>query len=267
MPPIKKIIRDVIDAHQEHHRARHVAKDEFKQSIKSALGSRQSTRGDLRGISRAMGTDDKEARRTAILNAAEQLFEQNHALANVADVAEAAGLAKGTVYLYFQTKEEIYYALHVRDVEDFFTTLITRLSQPRAFDFLQMAELAREHMITDRTYMPLCATCMGFSTKSIPVELSQLFDRKLIGWITEAAAGLEKHFPKLPPGEGVRLLKHSYAMMIGLHHLLGSRGADQCTVGHNLPGIGSYEQEAMIALNRYWSHVTGEPMPLPPVQQ
>jgi AcrR family transcriptional regulator len=266
MPPIKKIIRDVIDAHQEHHRARHAAKDEFKQSIKAVLSAAKSPRGDARGTARAMGTDDKEARRSTILDAAERLFMQNHALANVADVAEAAGLAKGTVYLYFQTKEEIYFALHLRHVEGFFTTLITRLADPRAFDFLQMAEMAREHMIADRTYMPLCATCMGFSEKSVPVELYELFDRKLIGWITEAAAGLEKHFPKLPKGEGVRLLKHSYAMMIGLYHLLGTRGPEHPTVGQNLPGIGSYEDEAMIALDRYWSQVTGEPMmPIPKI--
>jgi AcrR family transcriptional regulator len=257
MPPIKKIIRDVIDAHQEHHRARHAAKDEFKQSIKAVLSAAKSVRGDARSTPRAMGSDDKEARRSTILDAAERLFAQNHTLSNVADVADAAGLAKGTVYLYFDTKEEIYFALHLRHVERFFTALIHRLSDSRAVDFRQVAMIAREHMIIDRHYMPLCAICMGFSEKSVPTELGQMFQQKLTGWIIEAGAGLEQHFPKLPAGEGVRLLEHSYAMMIGLFHLLGERDPERMCQRPSLSGIGNYEEEAMIALERYWSQVTG----------
>jgi AcrR family transcriptional regulator len=260
MPPIKKIIREVIDAHQEHHRARHAAKDEFKNSIKAVLSAAKPLRADVRTTSRAMGNDDKEARRMTILDAAERLFAQHHTLANVADVAQAAGLAKGTVYLYFETKEEIYFALHLRHVERFFTALIARLADPNTVDFMQIAIIAREHMIIDRLYMPLCATCMGFSEKSVPVELGQMFQQKLTAWIVEAGAGLERHFSKLPVGEGVRLLKHSYAMMIGLFHLLGERDPDGMARRPSLPGLGTYEEEAMIALDRYWSQVTGAPV-------
>jgi AcrR family transcriptional regulator len=51
----------------------------------------------------------KEARRSDIIGAALRLFaEKGFAATRLDDVAEAAGIAKGTVYLYFETKEELF---------------------------------------------------------------------------------------------------------------------------------------------------------------
>ena len=56
----------------------------------------------------AHALEDKVARRTAILKAASKLFTAGTgSLPTAAEIASAAGLAKGTVYLYFRSKEEI----------------------------------------------------------------------------------------------------------------------------------------------------------------
>ena len=60
----------------------------------------------------ALDPEDKQARRNAILAAARTLFMTDmRSLPSAARIAKAAELAKGTVYLYFQTKEEIFVAL------------------------------------------------------------------------------------------------------------------------------------------------------------
>ncbi len=207
---------------------------------------------------RAVDGEDKEARRQAILDAAERLFAERHELANVADVAEAAGLAKGTVYLYFQTKEEIYLALHLRHEEAFFTALIDQLQRDEPFRFEHIFDLARRHMISDPTHMALGACCIGFAPNAVPLEAGINFQTKLTGWLLTAGAGLERHLPRLAPGEGVRLLKHSHALMIGLFSLRNERNESdvKCPV---LPGLGTYQQEASLALIRYWAHVAGIP--------
>jgi AcrR family transcriptional regulator len=254
MPPIKKIIRDVIDAHHAHH-AKHDHGSEFKAEVKCAIKSM------LHGGKRARAVDsvDKEARRSDILDAAERLFIERHELANVADVAAETGLAKGTVYLYFATKEDIYLALHMRHCERFFTALISRLTESQPFNFHEMAAMAREHMMTNRAYMPLCATCMGFGSSAVSPDIGGGFQVKLTEWLSASGAGLERHFSKLQPGEGVRLLNHSYALMIGLFHLLGERGAaGNPPQRPALPTMGTYEEETMTALYRYWEQVTGE---------
>lgn len=60
-------------------------------------------------------TKQPEARRDQLLDAAERLFaEKGYAETTVADIAEAAGVAKGTFYLYFPSKEHCVTALGER---------------------------------------------------------------------------------------------------------------------------------------------------------
>src|SRR5207249_8540657 len=59
-----------------------------------------------------------EDRRQEILDAAVKVFgEKGVSRATVADIAEAAGVAKGTVYLYFGSKEQLLGALRDRFVD------------------------------------------------------------------------------------------------------------------------------------------------------
>lgn len=265
MPPIKKIIRDAIDAHHSRHVDRERPDIErgpcnpLKSLFKSARDSHQGSRlTDGIKRARALDGDDKEARRQTILDAAERLFAERNELANVYDVATSAGLAKGTVYLYFQTKEEIYLALHMRHVEHFFTSLIARMNSGLPFLFPEMIALASEHLLDSPTYMPLGALCIGFGGNAVPMQAAQNFQSNMTHWLLTAGEGLERHFTKLAPGEGVRLLEHSYAMMIGLYGLMrGKQGDDSMCSGHS--GMGTYQEESLLALTRYWSHVAGIP--------
>jgi hypothetical protein len=42
--------------------------------------------------------------------------------------------------------------------------------------------------------------------------------------LLRAGAGLERHFPELGPGGGARLLRHSYALIIGLWQMSEAGG-------------------------------------------
>lgn len=60
-----------------------------------------------------------EPRRTAILNAARCVFARNgFAATNVEDIAAEAKVAKGTIYLYFPSKQQIYMAALLEDARD-----------------------------------------------------------------------------------------------------------------------------------------------------
>jgi len=65
---------------------------------------------------RAVITDKREA----ILRAAIKVFAQKgYFNSKVADVAKAAGIADGTVYLYFKSKDEILHSIFDRAMEEF----------------------------------------------------------------------------------------------------------------------------------------------------
>lgn len=58
-----------------------------------------------------------ERKRDAILDAARAVFSrEGYAATSVDDVAAEAGIGKGTVYLYFKSKEELYLAALERDI-------------------------------------------------------------------------------------------------------------------------------------------------------
>ncbi len=61
---------------------------------------------------------EKEQRRNLILDAAESVFfARGMRQATMDDVAEEAELSKGTLYLYFQSKEELYLGITCRALE------------------------------------------------------------------------------------------------------------------------------------------------------
>src|SRR5215470_6706176 len=111
---------------------------------------------------RAMAVADKAERRNAILDAAETLFlEHPDRMANVAEVADTAGVAKGTVYLYFPSKEDMLLALHERHVALFFDDLIALLDKPGPHGFDAIFAVTRKHIIRSDDYLPLTSICFG----------------------------------------------------------------------------------------------------------
>ena len=61
-----------------------------------------------------------ERKRDGILDAARAVFSrEGYAASSVDDVAAEAGIGKGTIYLYFKSKEELYLAALARDIRVF----------------------------------------------------------------------------------------------------------------------------------------------------
>ena len=116
---------------------------------------------------------------------------------NVAEVADEAGLAKGTVYLYFPSKEELLLAVHERNIDGFFRALIALLDGDAAGRrSTTMLALTHEHMVEPPLFLPLAARCFGLMAPRHPGRDAR--SRSSSGWPSgceHAGAGLERHFP------------------------------------------------------------------------
>lgn len=168
---------------------------------------------------RALRAEDKAARHAAILDAAAQLLRDDPArVANVADVARAAGVAKGTVYLYFPGKEDLLLALHERNVERFFDALCARLATPAPLPVDAVLAVMRAHVIDDALFLPLAGRCLGVMRQAIEPALVVAFRGRMAKRLERAGTGLERHFA-IPAGEGVTLLRRSFALIVGLWQL------------------------------------------------
>jgi AcrR family transcriptional regulator len=172
---------------------------------------------------RAIQAQDKHERRHAILDAAESLLLRSpKRIASMAEVADEAGLAKGTVYLYFPGKEELLLALHERNIDSFFLALIALLDRSATVAIDDVSALARRHIVESPLFLPLASRCFGIMEQNVPGDAARAFKQRMADRLERAGAELERHFRALKPGDGVVLLRHSYALILGLWQIAGS---------------------------------------------
>src|SRR6478609_7991620 len=100
-------------------------------------------------VTRAPVTD----KRAAILRAATSVFaEKGFFNAKVADIAKAAGVADGTVYLYFKNKDDVLHSIFDRAMDEFISDgrrELATLSTPED-KLRRIAELHLERLSADR---------------------------------------------------------------------------------------------------------------------
>ncbi|MBZ0252019.1 MAG: TetR/AcrR family transcriptional regulator [Candidatus Methylomirabilis sp.] len=159
----------------------------------------------------------KEERREAIVQAAEALFvEAGGVTPSVGAVAERAGLAKGTVYLYFKSKEELFAAV----MESRFLRWIEDID--RGFDLLGerwTVEGAVEAFVAPVIADPLVIRLATYSnvvdTPAEEIDSDLAWRARLAKAIDGIARRIEAGIPDLKPGDGAGLLIKSYAYILG----------------------------------------------------
>src|SRR5213593_874192 len=97
-------------------------------------------------LRRSSASTPPAPKREAILRAATDVFaERGYFNAQVADVARAAGVAAGTVYLYFQNKDHLLVSIFERSMRDGLAesrAAVAELRDPRE----RLRRLARGHL-------------------------------------------------------------------------------------------------------------------------
>jgi AcrR family transcriptional regulator len=205
---------------------------------------------------RAIADVDKEVRRHAILDAALALFvQQPDRMASVSEVADAAGLAKGTVYLYFAGKEEMLLAVHERQTEHFFERFAALMEGVEPVDFDTIFELTRNHLLRQPGYLALTSWVFAKMDREMPLETAVAFKQRIGETLADAGGALERHYPTLGPGDGARLLQYSLATFVGLYQLIhpNQRFADALGRGAHAALLRDYEHEVERALRALWA--------------
>lgn len=163
---------------------------------------------------RANDDADKAARRDVILEAARVLYLQDsRQLPSVARIAEMAGLAKGTVYTYFTTKEEIFAALLAESLDAVLGLLAKGLS--RADPSLDaLIDTYVTFIETHPEVSRLDAMAYQLERNLSPEALHTHKLRATMGLV--AGGGLLEAALGLPAGRGVKILSRIYALTRGL---------------------------------------------------
>ena len=166
---------------------------------------------------RARSISDKQHRREHILATALQLWDR-HTFASftMAEVAAESGLAKGTLYLYFETKEELLLALLDGLLERWFDELDAGLAEDGIWDIDRIAALvcaALDHQHALTRLLPIAASILEHN---ISLLIARTYKAHLLQRSTQSATLIEQRLPFLVPGDGLWLLLQVYALAVGL---------------------------------------------------
>lgn len=201
---------------------------------------------------RATREADKLERRRAILDAVERLLTRHgDGFSTMDSLAGAAGVAKGTLYLYFAGKEEVLLGLHERHCQSFFDTLQARLDADRHFTLEDLLALTRNFIGRQPAFLPVGSLCCGPLQESLPREVANAFHAQLGERLSRAGARLDRVLA-LPRGEGARLLQHSYALIMGLWQLTGTHEATRANA-QSAVLLTDYAHEIERALSALWT--------------
>lgn len=149
---------NVVQSQRSRDRARHAKRATRKTARTTRRGARQEGRS----------VKPPEERRRDILHAAQRLFvDQGFNETTVQDIAAAAGVATGTVYLYFGSKDEVLLALHRRlgealaaQVEDAAAAMFERQAAGERVDYAETVDTLVDslvrHALENRELTEVC---------------------------------------------------------------------------------------------------------------
>ncbi len=174
-----------------------------------------------RNVRRAMRDEQKEERRQAILDTTWTLFQTTtYEALTIVDVANALGLAKGTIFLYFKTKEGLFLALVEQQLEIWFARVDARLIELRSgCTISQIVQLFAEELEAQPALVRLLAILHTLLEQNIDLPTAVQFKHMLRGHFEETGVLLEQCLPFLKIGQGAHLLLQCHALVIGLWHL------------------------------------------------
>jgi AcrR family transcriptional regulator len=103
---------------------------------------------------RARSAEQKAQRRQIVLQAAERYFlEVGYEAFSMAQLATRAGLVKGTLYLYFETREELFLTLYEQSLVRWSQAFLGQLSGP--LPSKRYAQGLYDTAMADGTFVPL----------------------------------------------------------------------------------------------------------------
>ncbi|NJL09417.1 MAG: TetR/AcrR family transcriptional regulator [Calothrix sp. SM1_7_51] len=188
------------------------------------LGIKSKSKIIMQSYQRARQPEQKQERCQAILDAALQLWlESSYTEFTMARLAERIGLAKGTIYVYFATKEHLFLTLlekmAISWLEDLHRQLLPYSGKN---DIKEVARLLCSSFTSREPFTRLLCLLESVLERGIDYKTALRFKQKLLEGSILTGKVLEECLPDLQSGDGVKLLVQIRALLTGLRQMSDS---------------------------------------------
>ena len=164
---------------------------------------------------RAINDDQKATRRQALLDSASTLFrEKSFQDISILSIAKHTGLSKGTVYLYFKTKEALFLAL-LESLQDAWFDHINQSLTHRPHDAESVTRLIVQTLNEHAPLAELIGISHSILEHNVEIDILKAYKKLFVTHLQTTGQLLEQKLGYLRDGEGSTSLQLVYAAIIG----------------------------------------------------
>jgi AcrR family transcriptional regulator len=167
-------------------------------------------------------SDQKKERRQQIVDVAAELFEtRSYDEISMQSVADGACIAKGTVYLYFPTKAELFLDLAVELLDGWFERLNRTLVQleDTVSEPTELADLIVASLSNADRLKRILTLLPNTIAKGLSVDSAASYKKYLTSRMTEVSSSLSEATELLDEREALQLWLWLYSFVVGLDQL------------------------------------------------
>jgi AcrR family transcriptional regulator len=166
---------------------------------------------------RARKDEHKETRREAILAAGLALWNDGTRWGDftMSDVAARAGLVKGTLYLYYATKEQLFLALLGRLLGEYFEGVERRLAEGGRWSKRRVARLLAAELQANEPFVRMLPLMASVLEQNVDYDAALAFKRVTLERFVRASESIALR-TSLPLNDALRFLLRASALVTGL---------------------------------------------------
>jgi AcrR family transcriptional regulator len=173
---------------------------------------------------RAITDEQKAERRQIIIKSAQRLFQEtSYNSLSMAQIAAGAGIAKGTIFLYFETKEELFLALSWQEYQKCFKEMNTGLSKYLSSSIScsveEFLQILRSAFTENQVLLRLIAINSVMLEQNINYATALEFKLMLAEQVKHTGNLFERVLPFLRQSEGEMVLLQLQVLATGIQHL------------------------------------------------
>lgn len=177
----------------------------------------------MSNFKRAVTKQQKIERYQIILKSTKELFEHSDFnMISVAEIASKAGLAKGSVFLYFKTKEELFLCLTMQEFgkwNEIFNQRLITFSKDEKSQSKELIDLLDKTLLSNTVLVRLLSMLNIILEQNISYELALEYKKSLYEQMQSTAEALENNIYFFVKGDGIRFSLYCFALIAGIHQM------------------------------------------------
>lgn len=171
---------------------------------------------------KALSEEQKTLRRNTIIQSARELFETSdfHTI-NMQNVAKRASMAKGTVFFYFKTKEELFLAYAKEEITQWHDRFDAMLRDYKAgsdsFDADEFIEIILKSIGGNQSFVRLVSILGSILERNVDFDVMLSYKKFLLGKMMVTGKLIEDVIPSFKPFDGIKLYHYAFFIVAGLY--------------------------------------------------